>query len=280
MQRLASALVALALLAVADSPAQAFQFVSGSGARDGDLVAVWVDESRSFEYIRNLGSLSTLSERTLVSFDVPDEFGNTLEGGRFAAFAVRNPLATFPGDATCVQPNIVLTSDIDPMTVDALTLYLQSNDARPQLDFGGVGLAWLPGLNTVPLPSEINPDVIVNTVDTLVLSADQQRSYSSVLAPGNVDNVGGTITFGNPAVTIPEGDGEEYAIDLYEISTEIDCSDGIPFVTSVGFLGTLVGDNGFDGVAELALTAPEPGATALGGLACLALAYLRRVSPS
>ena len=88
-----AALCAAGLFAGA-RPADAFLYVSGSNARSGDLVAVWV--KNGFELIVNLGPVEGLGQGGQVtSFEVPAEFDGTSSGAKFTALAVPNPDAVF-----------------------------------------------------------------------------------------------------------------------------------------------------------------------------------------
>src|SRR5262245_16023694 len=89
---LCGALGAIVLFGAA-RPAAAFLYVSGSDARSGDLIAVWVKNST--ELIVNLGPVEQLGQGHLSSVSIPTEFNGDLVGAKFLALGVPNAKAVF-----------------------------------------------------------------------------------------------------------------------------------------------------------------------------------------
>ena len=275
MGRLSGALCAAMLLA-APRPAAAFLYVSGDDHRSGDLVAVWV--KNGFELIRNLGPVQALNEGVLIpSLDLPPQFaddasGANLSRAKFIALAVPNPVQQFANLPPQIpppfyQPNIALTTLGDPSTI----AYFQVGAAQGVLEPPTQGLdAWLLRLNTIP-PAN-GTDVIENTDAEMVISTSQFASYTNVLGQSG-DHIGSTISL-STSVSVA---GPSYSIPLYLDFVTADFSDvnNITFDTRVTGLGSLTGNAGSGGHAMLSL--PEPGETALGAGALLALAIARRL---
>lgn len=263
----AGALGALTLLAAA-APAEAFLYVRGNNSRSGDLVAVWV--KNGFELIVNLGPVDDLAPGPLVSFEVPAEFDDTLEGAKFTALAVPNPAAVFTGlgiDPPLVQNNIALTTLGDPGTIS----FTQTGEAQSQLDPPIASQAWLNLLGTIPAAGQTG--VVENSDDAALISTTLYASYTNVIGFAT-DAIANTLTL-STATSVAAETG--FAIPLYEVFQTVEIV-GEDFVTGTEVigLGTISGDDGGSGNATVTFAAPEPGATALAAIACGSLAWLRR----
>lgn len=269
VRSLRSLLLALAALALAQ-PAAAFLFVSGSNARSGDLVAVWIKNNT--ELIVNLGPVEALGSGPIFNLSVPAQFGGNLSGAKFTALAVPNPDAVYAGlglDPAPPQPNVALTTLGDPLTISPV----QVGDAQAVLDPPQGGQTWLNGLNAIPPAGTF--DVIANDADEALIPTSLFASYT-----GNVgfasDAIANTLTL-STAITIDAGTtGAAWEVPLYTVfQTLTEQSGDFVFGTEVTELGTLGGDAGGSGLAVVSfLPAPEPGSIAAGLAALSALGGL------
>lgn len=268
MRRWLRTSVLLLPLLAASQPAAAFLFVSGSGARSGDLIGVWV--KNGFEWIMNLGPIDQLGQGPVTSFAVPAQFGGNLTGAKFTALAVPNPDAAYTDlglEPPPPQPNIGLTTLGDPGVISDV----QVGDAQAVLDPPLGGSTWLNNLNVIPAAG--SADVIVNNDDEALISTTLFAAYTATLG-FSTDAIGNTLTI-STAVVIEAG--VDYEIPLYEVfQTLVEDQGNFVFGTDVAQLGTFSGDSNDSGTAVLSFTAPEPSDAALGLVAFGLLASLRK----
>jgi hypothetical protein len=269
MNRWISAALCAAGFFAAARPADAFLFVSGSNARSGDLVAVWV--KNGFELIVNLGPVEGLGLGTLTSFAVPAEFDGTLADAKFTALAVPNPKAVFSGlgiDPPLVQNNIAFTTLADPGTIG----FYEIGNAQASLDPPVTSQTWFTLLGSIPAAGQTG--VVSNTNTEALIQTTLFASYTGNIGFSS-DAIANQLTL-STATFVAGGSG--YGIPLYEVFQIVELvGQDFNLSTEITTLGMLTGDDGSSGNAILSLeNVPEPGETALGVVALAALVWVQR----
>lgn len=198
-----------AALALSAPSASAFTIANG------DLVVTFV--KNGFELILNAGPAPTdpaginIEATTLA---LPVQFGGTLAGAKWTAFAVRSPDLQFtsPELAGAPQNNIVFTSLAD---VSVLT-YQQIGDAQSQLQPPNQGTAWFGLLRSVGAPN--GTSIIENSASRLVVGSSLFASYTGVLG-FTTDAIANTVTFSTAGTVSANVIGS--SLPLYEALQQI-----------------------------------------------------------